>query len=220
MGAIEQLPLYKNGHAVPFTKLLIVKSADAECEIDTESLRLRDVDVRFIEWQQLATITAIDGDIVLIDDSLRQDGLDLIRCIRAMAPACKIIVRLRHGGSEAVAYLQSGVTGILDSIHDVDRLLAIIRQVCLGEYYLDRDIAQLLAMRQIKKWLEPFTSLSSREFDVFCLLAEDCSLKTIAEHLGINSKTVSNCQTAIKLKLALDSRQAIKTFAKYHGLIS
>lgn len=75
-------------------------------------------------------------------------------------------------------------------------------------------------MRQIKKWLEPFISLSSREFDVFCLLAEGCSLKTIAERLGINSKTVSNCQTAIKLKLALDSRQAIKTFAKYHGLIS
>nr|WP_305890925.1 LuxR C-terminal-related transcriptional regulator [Methylomonas sp. WSC-7] len=74
-------------------------------------------------------------------------------------------------------------------------------------------------MRQIKKQLEPFSALSSREFDVFCLLAEDCSLQAIASQLGISSKTVSNCQTQIKLKLAIDNRGSLRKFADCHGLI-
>ncbi len=202
-----------------FIKLLIAKSGYEESEIDADSLRLDDIDVYSVESDHLMTITSSDFDAVLIDDSPRQDSLALIRHFRSITPACKIIVRLRYSSAQAVSYLQSGVTGILDSLHDSDQLAEIIRHVCRGEYYLDKDISQLLAMRQIKKLLEPFTSLSSREFDVFCLLAEGCSLKTIAEQLGINSKTVSNCQTLIKLKLALNGKQAIKKLAKSHGLI-
>ncbi len=202
-----------------FIKLLIAKSGFEDSEIDADFLRLYDIDVLSVEWENLMTMTSIDFDAVLLDDSPSQDSLALIRHLRAISPACKIIVRLRYSSAQAVCYLQSGVTGILDSLHDSDQLAEIIRHVCRGEYYLDKDIAQLLAMRQIKKLLEPFTSLSSREFDVLCLLAEGCDLKTIAEQLGINSKTVSNCQTLLKLKLALDSKQAIKKFAKSHGLI-
>lgn len=202
-----------------FTKLLITNSEYAENEIDAESLRLYEINAHPVEWNHLMTMTSIDFDAVLLEDSPSQDSLALIHHFRSIAPACKIIVRLRHSSAQAIAYLQSGVTGILNSLHDSDQLAEIIRHVCRGEYYLDKDIAQLLAMRQIKKLLEPFTSLSSREFDVFCLLAEGCSLKTIAEQLRINSKTVSNCQTLIKLKLALDSKQAINEFAKSHGLI-
>jgi DNA-binding CsgD family transcriptional regulator len=75
-------------------------------------------------------------------------------------------------------------------------------------------------MRQIKKTLEPFVVLSSREFDIFCLLAEGCSLQTIAEQLGISSKTVSNGQTQIKLKLGIDNKQQFRQVAKIHGLMS
>lgn len=202
-----------------FIKLLIVKSGYEESEIHADSLSLYDIDVHYVEWNQLVTMTSIDFDVVLLDDSPSQDSLALIRHFRSIAPICKIMVRLRYSSAQAVSYLQMGVTGILDTTHDSDQLVEIIRHVCRGEYYLDKDIAQLLAMRQIKKLLEPFTSLSSREFDVFCLLAEGCSLNAIAEQLGINSKTVSNCQTLIKLKLALDSKQAIKKIAKSHGLI-
>jgi two-component system invasion response regulator UvrY len=219
LDTIKQFPLCKGEHAVSFIKLLIAKSGYEESEIDADSLRLDDIDVYSVESDHLMTITSSDFDAVLIDDSPRQDSLALIRHFRSITPACKIIVRLRYSSAQAVSYLQSGVTGILDSLHDSDQLAEIIRHVCRGEYYLDKDISQLLAMRQIKKLLEPFTSLSSREFDVFCLLAEGCSLKTIAEQLGINSKTVSNCQTLIKLKLALNGKQAIKKLAKSHGLI-
>lgn len=202
-----------------FTKLLIAKSEYEESEIDADSLRLYDIDVHSVGCDHLMTMTSSNFDAVLLDDSPSQDSLALIRHFLSIAPACKIIVRLRYSSAQAVSYLQAGVTGILDSLHDSDQLVEIIRHVCRGEYYLDKNIAQLLAMRQIKKLLEPFTSLSSREFDVFCLLAEGSQLQTIADRLGINSKTVSNCQTQIKIKLGLETREAIVDFAKKHGLI-
>ncbi|OAI09563.1 hypothetical protein A1353_04440 [Methylomonas methanica] len=159
-------------------------------------------------------------DIAMIDgEAALQDNLNLIDQIKALAPSCKFIVLLRHSSTDAVTYMQAGVTGLLRLFPDTVKLAEIIRKLVQGEYYLDQDIAQLLAMRQIKKQLDPFVSLSSREFDVFCLLAEGCSLQAIALQLGISSKTVSNCQTQIKLKLAIDNRGSLRKFANCHGLI-
>jgi len=112
-----------------------------------------------------------------------------------------------------------GVTGLLDAMPEPNQLFEIVRLIHQGEYYLDKQIAQLLAMRQIKKALEPFVVLSSREFDIFCLLAEGYSLQAIAEQLGVSSKTVSNGQTQIKLKLGIESKQQIRHMAKTHGLM-
>ncbi|WP_446810716.1 LuxR C-terminal-related transcriptional regulator [Methylomonas sp. 2BW1-5-20] len=164
------------------------------------------------------TITAFDLALMNGDKAL-QDNLDLIDQIRPIAPACKFMVVLSHSSVDAVAYMRAGVMGLLASFPDAVKLAEIIRKIVQGEYYLDQGIAQLLAMRQIKKQLDPFISLSSREFDVFCLLAEGCSLQAIASKLGISSKTVSNCQTQLKLKLVLENREDIKNFAISHGLI-
>lgn len=193
-------------------KLLITHSATESCPVDVSSLLLHDIQVRSVESDILMAGTEMGFDVILIVDSPMQDMQALIKHVRNLVPACKIIVKL-YDSSNAIAYLQAEVTGLLDSFHNVVRLAEIIRDVYLGEYYLDQSIAQLLAMRQIKKMLEPFSALSSREFDVFCLLAEGGSLQSISAQLGINSKTVSNCQTLIKLKLSLDSKQAIKKLA-------
>jgi DNA-binding CsgD family transcriptional regulator len=44
-------------------------------------------------------------------------------------------------------------------------------------------------------------------------------LQAIAEQLGVSSKTVSNGQTQIKLKLGIESKQQIRHMAKTHGLM-
>lgn len=200
-------------------RLLIVKSATADSEIDVTNLTASDLQVRRIEWDALLASAELDVDVILLADNPAADVRALIRHLRNIAPACKIIIKLHNSSSQAIAYLQAGVTGLLDGLPEAERLAEIIREIAQGEYYLNQDIAQVLAMRQVKKILEPFTALSSREYDIFCLLAEGCSLQSIATQLGVNSKTVSNCQTLIKLKLSLDSKQAIKNLAHSHGLI-
>jgi DNA-binding NarL/FixJ family response regulator len=174
---------------VPFIKLLIINPFK-ESLIDIAALKLCGIEVVFVESNQLMAMTSIDFDTVLLDDNPNQDILTIINHLQSIAPNSKIIVTLRHSSAKAVYYLQVGVTGLLDSLDTSERLAKIIHLVFRGEYFLDKNIAQLLAMRQI-----------------------------ISEQLGINSKTVSNCQTLIKLKLKLDNKQAIKKMAKTHGLI-
>lgn len=159
---------------------------------------------------------------VLLDGGLNPAViLTQIRQLHSAEPTCKLIVALPDTGMlNATTYLQAGVSGLLNQRCASAQLAAIIRHIAAGHIYLDHDLAQILAMRQIKKMLAPFTALTSREFDVFCLIAEGCSLQTIAEQLAVSSKTVSNCQSQIKLKLGLEGRLQINQLAINNGLIS
>lgn len=177
------------------------------------------IEVSFISVENLISATEMACDLVLLDEDSRNNNSELIQHLRVVAPACKILLIIGHSCSQAIAYLQMGVTGLLDAMPEPNQLFEIVRLIHQGEYYLDKQIAQLLAMRQIKKALEPFVVLSSREFDIFCLLAEGYSLQAIAEQLGVSSKTVSNGQTQIKLKLGIESKQQIRHMAKTHGLM-
>jgi len=87
------------------------------------------------------------------------------------------------------------------------------------QLYLEKDLIQILALRQIKKILQPFSQLTAREYDVFCLLAENYSIQTTASLLSISAKTAFNCQTKIRKKLTLKNQLEITQFAKKHGLI-
>ena len=203
----------------PPVRLLIIDSATADRPIDAPALAAAGIVTQIVEPQQLPTTTSVNCDVALLFALPGRDNLAVLSQLRTTAPASKTIIVTTGSGTEALTYLQAGATGLLSSTPDTNHLIEIIRRVGEGEYFLDQDIAQLLAMRQIKKLLDPFAALSSREFDVFCLLAEGFGLQDIARQLGISSKTVSNCQTQIKLKLGVDNQKAIKNHAKIHGLI-
>lgn len=203
----------------PILNLLIIQSPHPEQALDEAALAANDIVTHCIELECLPGMASVHCDVALLLARPRRDNLAALGHLFATAPTCKTVIVMTTPGAEALAYLQAGATGLLSSLPDASRLSEILRRVYHGDYFLDQDIAQVLAMRQIKKLLEPFTALSSREFDVFCLLAEEYGLQEIAEHLDISSKTVSNCQTQIKLKLGLDNREALKIHAKNHGLI-
>ncbi len=65
---------------------------------------------------------------------------------------------------------------------------------------------------------EQADGLSAREFEVLRLLAQGHSIKEIAESMGLNPKTVSNHQTAIKQKLGADTAIQLLKKAAQLGL--
>lgn len=188
--------------------------------IDAEAMAAHGVAVSRIEPNNLTDIPADNPEIILLSSRTALNLLPCLKQLRNIWPECKIIVSTECYTSLVLACLQLGVTGVISSQHTPAQLAEVIRQVLRGEYYLDNAIAQMLSVRHIKKMLEPFAALSSREFDVFCMLSEGYSLQAIGEQLGISRKTVSNCQTLLKLKLAVESRQEMIDFAKSHGLVS
>jgi len=200
-------------------RLLVVDSESSENPFDVAALAAQGV---------LAHIAEAAGpdraspqpEVVWFADRAELGVAQRLAEIRAIAPECRALVVAGACGSRALAYLQAGVVGVADFGRDNRRQAEIARRVQGGAYYLDPDIAQVLAIRHVKRLLAPFNALGSREFDVFCMLAEGFALQDIAEQLGISRKTVSNCQTSLKLKLGLQGRPAMKKFAESHGLIS
>lgn len=200
-------------------KLTIIFDDSEVDNIDAADMAALDVDVRHGVIGNLTDISIDMSQIILFCSRNTANLLSSLQRIRSTYPSSKIIVGVQCCSSLVSACIQSGVAGLLCVPFTPARLADVVRRVSGGQFFLDDEIAQVLAMRHIKKALEPFAILSSREFDVFCLLAEGCSLQIISQQLGISQKTVSNCQTQLKLKLRIENRGEMAVFAKRHGLI-
>ncbi len=120
---------------------------------------------------------------------------------------------------QALQYLQLGASGVLTQPSD-KILQDCLQSIANDQLYLEADFIQILALRQIKKTLQPFQQLTAREYDVFCMLAEDYSIQAIAELLSVTTKTVFNCQTQVRKKLELMNQQQMINMAKKHGLVN
>jgi len=136
-----------------------------------------------------------------------------------LCPSQWLVINMDNNIQQTLQYLKLGASGILTGSLTVEKLQHSIQFIAAKTLYIDDDLKQILAFRQIQKTLQPFSGLSSREFDVFCLLAEDLSIQTIAGLLSISTKTAFNCQTQLRQKLGLKNQQQIIRFAKTHSLI-
>jgi len=200
-------------------KLNIIQDDAEVFDINDAELAALGIAVARSAIDNLADLLADMPELIML---LSRNTLRLLPClkqIRQTHPECKIIVVSQCCASLVMACMPFGVKGVLCSQHAAADLANCIRRVLVGEFYIDDAVAQILAMRHIQKTLEPFSALSSREFDVFCMLAEGYCLQSISEQLGISQKTVSNCQTQLKLKLSLENRKEMADFAKRNGLI-
>lgn len=194
------------------TLRVVLNGAEAET-LGIDVAALAALDIALCPEDRMASA---DADIALLT------GAELASLINTQTrdhPGRKIVAVIAMSVDEAVNCLANGALAVLVAPLPAERLAPILRQVAAGNYFIDQRLAQLLALRQLKKILDPFNALSSREYDVFCLLADGKSLAEIAVQLGVSRKTVSNNQTQIKLKLGLAGRTDLVAYAKRHGLL-
>ena len=69
------------------------------------------------------------------------------------------------------------------------------------------------------RWGQPYEELSSRELEVFLLLAQAKSVSEIAGRLGLSIKTVSTYRTRILEKMSLESNAETLQYAVPNGLV-
>jgi DNA-binding NarL/FixJ family response regulator len=120
---------------------------------------------------------------------------------------------------QSLRYLRTGASGLFSNLFDKETLLLCLQSITQNQLYLDSRLTQVFAFRQIEKILHPFSQLTAREFDVFCLLVENYPIKTIAIELAITEKTAFNCQTQLRKKLNLKTQSQLTLLAKKNGLI-
>ena len=171
--------------------------------------------------QALNAYSEHQPDVVVIDLSMPgMGGLEAIRRIIARDSSARILVFSMHEDTVFVEQaLQVGAKGYITKSSAPESLLEGIRKIAQGETHLDTDIAQRLAIQKSRGKDSPFSNLSTREFEIFCLLAEGLNTSEIAKRLSLSYKTVANYSTQIKNKLEVTTMTEVARLAIRHNIV-
>lgn len=163
----------------------------------------------------------MNPDIVIMDISMPgMGGIESAKRILQRYSHAKIIIFSMH---EAVSFasqaLKTGVKGFVTKNGMAEDLLHAVLDVSKGKTFLSAGIAQKIALQTLIGDDDPMHQLSTREFEVFRLLAEGKRVEEVADMLKISQKTVANYYTIIKQKLGVSSPVEMVRLAMKHGLI-
>jgi DNA-binding NarL/FixJ family response regulator len=159
----------------------------------------------------LQAISALRPDFLIVDISLNgPDGLELLKNIRARYPNLPVLVLSMHDESiYAERALRAGANGYIMKQEATDRVLVAVRQILTQKVYVSDRVANRMLQQYISgsATVKPssIADLSDRELEVFRLIGEGHSTRTIAEELHLSIKTVESYQAHIKDKLSLKS---------------
>lgn len=147
-------------------------------------------------------------DAAIIDIALKgSDGLELIKSIRAMDYEFPIVVMSMHDESlYAQRVLRAGGNGYIMKKELSDNLVKALQEVSSGGIYVSETMRQKFLHHMSGKGAQDVSlveKLSDRELEVFRLIGQGYSTRSIAESLHLSIKTIETYRSHIKEKLNL-----------------
>ena len=160
-------------------------------------------------------------DVVIMDLTMPgMGGLEAIRQLREGDAEAKILVFSMHDSDALIdRCIELGVLGYLIKSSGQDQLVDAVRQIALGKPYMDSTQAMRMAVRRRESIGEPTAALTSREFQIFQMLAEGLSVQQIAHALGISPSTVGVHRANLLRKTALANDNQLVRLAIRLGII-
>ncbi len=157
-------------------------------------------------------------DVCLLDLGMPGNGMSAVWEIAARMPETKIVIlTISDQEDNLFAALQAGACGYLPKTMNLNRLPDTLDGVCHGEAALPRTLmARVLERfrRREPRWRQAVGAgqaqwrLTSREWEVLDLLAQECSTAEIAERLVLSSSAVRVHIASIVRKLGVTDRDA------------
>ena len=169
--------------------------------------------------QAFDAVVLTKPDLVLTDITLPgKSGLELIKDIRAVAPALPILVISMHDEriyTERV--LRAGAQGYVTKEVGGDTLILAIRRILAGKIYVSQEMSQqILQTFSGGKPAAPGSGigqLTDREFEIFQLVGQGLLTCQVARRLHISVKTVQAHRANIKAKLNIRTTPKLISYA-------
>ncbi len=157
-------------------------------------------------------------DVVLTEITLPgMSGVEAIRQMGLLAPVSRVLVLTRSEHNQVVQAIMAGATGYILKTAPSEAIIAAVRATAAGECVLDSEIAGTLLERMRERDIpviatghstadEIRAALTTRELEIFTLLASGKSNQQIGDALSVSSNTVAYHVKSILDKLHLDNR--------------
>jgi len=162
-------------------------------------------------------------NVVIMDLSMPgQGGLETIRQIKARFPSLPVLVLTMHSEDQyAVRAVKSGASGYLTKDGASTSLVKAIRAVAAGQRYITPAVADQLAAEVGSGGNHlPHETLSTREHQVFLMIAQGRAVGAIAAELGLSVKTISTNRTRFLRKMSMRNNAEVIYYAIKHRLVS
>ena len=154
-------------------------------------------------------------DVIVTDLSMPGlSGLDVLARLKAEGVDSKVIVLTMHNDANLAAIaMRGGAAGFLLKESAGEELLAAIRQVLQGRFYLapalTKDVMEHMAGSSQSS--EP--QLTPRQRDVLRLIVKGQRMKEIAANLGLSTRTVETHKYEMMETLGLHSTAELVRYA-------
>lgn len=162
-------------------------------------------------------------DILILDITMPgKSGLDLLKDIKVICPDLPVLILSIHPPERfAVRCIKSGAEGYLCKSSISDELTKAVRKIIREKRkYITPEVAEQLASQFNNNGGPLHESLSDREFEVLCLIAEGKDVEKIARKLSLSPHTIHTYRSRIKEKLNLSTNVEMTRYALRNGLVS
>jgi len=165
----------------------------------------------------------LQPDVAVMDISMPGwDGLKATQKLKETCPQVRVLALTRHHDHGFLTeMLRAGAAGYVLKQSASDELIRAVRVVAAGQCYLDPSVTAT-AVRGYAggrggKGAEAKASVTEREEEVLRLIALGYSNKEIAARLAVSVKTVEAHKANGMLKLGLNTRMDIVSYAIFRG---
>jgi two-component system invasion response regulator UvrY len=191
-----------------------------------EALRAGFVNAEFIEAgdanEVLELLSRNRCDLLLLDVNMPgRRGFEILEDVRRLCPRLPIVMLSVFPEEQyALQSLRAGAYAYLSKDVALQELVAVVRKVLSGKRYISAHLAEALALSSISQALgPPHDRLSSREFEVLCMIAEGKPLSEVGRELHLSVKTVSTYRSRLLEKMNMRSNSELIRYALEHKLI-
>lgn len=165
-------------------------------------------------------------DVAIVDVAMPLlNGIDATQQIVRRVPETRVLMLSMHADEAYVMRaLQAGATGYMVKDSAGKELLTAVETVSLGRRYFSPAIEKLVQDDQGRMagagFADRYETLSTREREIFQLIAEARSNKEVAALLDISPATVETHRARILQKLDVHNIAEVVLYAVRRGIIS
>jgi two-component system response regulator NreC len=160
-------------------------------------------------------------DVATLDLTMPgEGGLSLLARLRRRYPSVCVLVLTMHDDAEYLkAALAAGAAGYVTKTADEAEVLTAIRAIQQGRTHFSLSMNSAVGAPHGGSQTSS-TLLSEREREVLSMVARGLTNQQVAEALFLSIKTIETYRSRLMVKLNLQSRADLVTYALQHGILN